>query len=212
MRCFRMFADNANRLNQLNMLYARACTWSLLAFTFCYDCLQKRNQNQICFLWWSFPSVLFCSKILWDTLVRNPCLWQQMCTCKPSGFPAFQPCKPHAFHKAMDLLCTWIHHKLPHNQLCYSWWFHQAHPQDGMLFHGDTILLQPDDIACAIFLALLVKVRRSKTAVTPKQNLDCWIIIQIFIKYQLQEVNHSSAGILCPSRSWIFIRSPVIPS
>ena len=31
---------------------------------------------------------------------------QQMCTCKPSGFPAFQPCKPHAFHKAMDLLCT----------------------------------------------------------------------------------------------------------
>ena len=26
MRCFRMFAGNANRLNQLNMLYARACT------------------------------------------------------------------------------------------------------------------------------------------------------------------------------------------
>ena len=26
---------------------------------------------------------------------------------------------------------------LPHNQLCYSWLFHQAHPQDGMLFHGE---------------------------------------------------------------------------
>ena len=25
-RYFRIFADNANRLNQLNMLYARACT------------------------------------------------------------------------------------------------------------------------------------------------------------------------------------------
>ena len=33
MRCFRMFADKASRLNQLNMLYARACTCSLLAFT-----------------------------------------------------------------------------------------------------------------------------------------------------------------------------------
>ena len=27
------FADNTNLLNQLNMLYARACTCSLLAFT-----------------------------------------------------------------------------------------------------------------------------------------------------------------------------------
>ena len=25
-RCFRIFTDNANRLNELNMLYARACT------------------------------------------------------------------------------------------------------------------------------------------------------------------------------------------
>ena len=33
MRCFRIFADNTNLLNQLNMLYARACTCSLLAFT-----------------------------------------------------------------------------------------------------------------------------------------------------------------------------------
>ena len=32
-RCFRIFADNTSRLNQLNMLYARACTWTLFAFT-----------------------------------------------------------------------------------------------------------------------------------------------------------------------------------
>ena len=29
MRCFRIFADNTNLLNQLNMLYARACTCSI---------------------------------------------------------------------------------------------------------------------------------------------------------------------------------------
>ena len=78
----------------------------------------------------------------------------------------------------------------------------------GCFFTENTILLQPDDIACAIFLALLVKVRRSKTAVTPKQNLDCWIIIQIFIKYQLQEVNHSSAGILCSITKLDFYQIP----
>ena len=53
----------------------------------------------------------------------------------------------------------------------------------------NTILFEPDYIACAIFLALLVKVRCRKTAVTTKQNSDCRIIIQIFIKYRLQEVN-----------------------
>ncbi len=30
----------------------------------------------------------------------------QRCTCKSSGFPAFQPCIPHAVRKAMTLLCT----------------------------------------------------------------------------------------------------------
>ena len=31
--CLRIFADNARRLNQLNMLYASAWTWSRFAFT-----------------------------------------------------------------------------------------------------------------------------------------------------------------------------------
>ncbi|MDY3767182.1 MAG: transposase, partial [Lachnospiraceae bacterium] len=47
------------------------------------------------------------------------------------------------------------------------------------------ILLQTDYIACPVFLTLLIKVRRSETTVTTKQNRDCRIIIQVFIKYRL---------------------------
>ena len=72
----------------------------------------------------------------------------------------------------------------------------------------NTILLQPDYIVCVIFLALLVKARCSKTAVTTKQNSDCRIIIQIFIKYWLQEINHSSAGILCSITKLDFYQIP----
>ena len=43
---------------------------------------------------------------------------------------------------------------------------------------------------------LLIKIRCSETAVTTKQNTDRRIIIQVFIKYRLQEVNHSGTGIL----------------
>lgn len=65
-----------------------------------------------------------------------------------------------------------------------------------MLFAENAILLQPDHIACAVFLTLLIKIRCSETAVTTKQNTDRRIIIQVFIKYRLQEVNHSGRGIL----------------
>ena len=53
----------------------------------------------------------------------------------------------------------------------------------GCFFTENAILFQPDHIACAIFLALLIKIRRSETAVTTKQNTDCRIIIQVFIQY-----------------------------
>ena len=48
MDAFPDFADNANRLNQLNMFYTQErvleVCWHL---QFGYDCLRKQNQNQI---------------------------------------------------------------------------------------------------------------------------------------------------------------------
>ena len=66
-----------------------------------------------------------------------------------------------------------------------------------MLFHGEYhSLLTGSHIACAIFLALLIKNRRSETAVTTKQDWNFRIIIQVFIQYRLQKVDHSGTGIL----------------
>ena len=42
----------------------------------------------------------------------------------------------------------------------------------GCFFAENAILLQPDHIACAVFLTLLIKIRCSETAVTTKQNTD----------------------------------------
>ena len=56
--------------------------------------------------------------------------------------------------------------------------------------------------------AFLVKVRRSETAVTTKQNTDCRIIIQVFIKYRLQKINHSGTGILCSITKLDFYQIP----
>ena len=40
----------------------------------------------------------------------------------------------------------------------------------GCFFAENAILLQPNHIACAVFLTLFIKIRRGETAVTTKQN------------------------------------------
>ena len=60
MRCFRIFADNANLLNQLNMLYARACTWSLLAFTNLLWLLTEAKSKPDLLSLMKFSSILLC--------------------------------------------------------------------------------------------------------------------------------------------------------
>ena len=78
----------------------------------------------------------------------------------------------------------------------------------GCFFTENSILLQSDDIACAVFLTLLIKIRRSETAVTTKQNTGYRINIQVFIKYRTQEFNYSGTGILCSITKLDFYQIP----
>ena len=56
----------------------------------------------------------------------------------------------------------------------------------GCFFAENAILLQPNHIACAVFLTLFIKIRRGETAVITKQNTNRRIIIQVLVKYRLE--------------------------
>ena len=59
----------------------------------------------------------------------------------------------------------------------------------------NTILLQPDDIACSVFLTLFIETRSCKTTIAAKQEMDSWIIIQVLVENRLQEIGYTGTGL-----------------
>ena len=53
---------------------------------------------------------------------------------------------------------------------------HRRKIKTGFAFF-DEVFHQPDNIACSVFLTLLIEIRSCKTTIAAKQEMDGWIII-----------------------------------
>ena len=62
-------------------------------------------------------------------------------------------------------------------------------------FTENLVSLQPNDIAYSIFFTLLIEIRSCKATIAAKQELDGWIIIQVFVQNRLQEIGYIGTGI-----------------
>ena len=73
---------------------------------------------------------------------------------------------------------------------------HRRKIKTGFAFF-DEVFLQPDNIACSVFLTLLIEIRSCKTTIAAKQEMDGWIIIQVLVENRLQEIGYTGTGISC---------------
>ena len=71
---------------------------------------------------------------------------------------------------------------------------HRRKIKTGFTFF-DEVFHQPDNIACSVFLTLLIEIRSCKTTIAAKQEMDSWIIIQVLVENRLQEIGYTGTGI-----------------
>ena len=179
MRCFRMFTNNVSLLNQLNMLYARACICSLLAFTILVlTAYGSKIKTKSAF----FDEVFYQPSL---AVKSEEILWWRIHVC-------YNKCV-HANHLIFRFFNITYYVPFIRSWSCFAYEFAINCRRINFVIFGDFIKFTRKTgcflqripfsfrriaIACAIFFTLLIKIRRGETAVTMKQNTDCRIIFR----------------------------------